>query len=75
MAALGRIQKSRDRTENDHDAGTQKRHNRNHDNGDNGQDQGVFNEGLPFPTGYVAGKCCEKWLDDGSHLWRLTGTA
>ena len=72
MAGLGRIQKSRDRAENDHETGAQKRHDRNHDNGDNGQYQGVFDQGLPFLAGHVPGKRYEKWFDDGYHLRRLT---
>ena len=73
MTALGRIQKIRDRAENDHDAGAQKRKNRNHDDGENGQDQGVFDQGLPFFAGSAPGKRYEKWFDDGSHGWSLTG--
>jgi hypothetical protein len=68
MAALGRIQKSRDRAENDHEAGAQKRHDRNHDDGDNGQYQGVFDQGLPFLAGHVPDKRYEKWFNDGSHM-------
>jgi hypothetical protein len=72
MAALSRIQKSRDRAENDHETGAQKRHHRNHHDGDNGQYQGVFDQGLPLPAGPVPGKRQKKWFDDGYHLWKLT---
>jgi len=68
MAALGRIEKILDRAENDHNARAQKRHDQNHDDGENGQDQGVFDQGLPFPARHAPGKRGEKGFDNGSHL-------
>jgi len=67
---FGRIQKSRDRAENDHEAGAQKRHDRNHDDGDNGQYQ-AYSTRVCLSCGTRAGKQYEKGFDDGSHLWRL----
>jgi len=71
MAALGRIEKILNRAENDHHARAQKRKSQNQGNGDNGQDQGIFDEGLPFLAGRKPGKRCEKWFDDGIHLRKL----
>ena len=50
MAALGRIEKIHDRAEDDHDARAQKRHDRNHDDADDGENEGVLDQGLPFPA-------------------------
>jgi hypothetical protein len=73
MAALGRIEKICDRAENDHDAGAEKRKNQDQDDGENGQDQGVLDQGLPFLTGKASSQKSWKLFNDESHLRELAG--
>ena len=68
MAALGRIEKIGDRAENDDEAGAQKRKHRDQNNGDNGQDQDVFDQGLPFPAVQARRSGRQKGFHDGCHF-------
>jgi len=75
MAALGRIQKGRNRAENDHDARAQKRHDRNHEDGDDGQDKGVLDQGLPMLAGVARTNQRQDRFDGGFdfHLRKWSG--
>jgi len=73
MAALGRIEKIRDCAEYDHNSRAQKRKNQNQHDGENGQDQGVFDQGLSFLAGAEFPNRYWKKFKDGSHLRNLTG--
>lgn len=67
MAALGGVEKIGDRAENDNDAGAQKLKAENQDDGENGEDQGVFDEGLPFSAGAESSNRRWKNFSEGSH--------
>jgi hypothetical protein len=72
MAALGGVEKIGDRAENNHDAGAQKRKAENQGNAENGQNQRVFDQGLPFPAGAEGSNRRWESFNDGSHLRKLT---
>jgi len=50
MAALGRIENAGDGAKHDDDARAKQGKSRNKSDGDDGQDQGVFDQGLSFPA-------------------------
>ena len=68
MAALRRIEKIGDRAEDDDDTRAEQRHDRNHDDGDDGQNQGIFDQGLPFFAGQARAREGSKRCEDSSHL-------
>ena len=71
VAALGRIEKIRDRAENDHNPRAQERHDGNHDNGDNGENKGVFHQRLSFSAQAARANPRPKRFNDGSHLRKV----
>jgi hypothetical protein len=70
MAALRRIENFCDRTEDDHDAGAKQTKAQNQDDREYGQDECIFDQGLPFFAGTTPGFKGKKEVKDGSHCGR-----
>ncbi len=70
MARLRRVEDLGDRAEDDHDAGAQQAEGQDQDHRENGQDEGVFDQRLPFFARAVPNPRARKEIEDGSHCGR-----